>query len=341
MEEKEPAGAEISFLDILKKSTCFSHSKFNILSSQVGRHKTALIQNRDGKILFLKTAADSLNSKNQITLEGEILFYQSFLSNHFSEEFRSHIPELLEIIDDKFLLYEGYNDHLNLHSALSNHQISADVFNLLGRCLAILHSAPDPGNKGYRQIKSPVITHGHITPEVLVNKPYSYAHLLRLIQQVPLINAQLRTLRQSWNLNACIHGDFKSDNILVSKDEVKNLHDLLITDWELFGRGDAHWDCGSLIGSVYFTNLEGIFFSAKKTSDENDWELVHLYVRKFLSAYKNNYTGPIDLGMIFGWAGYWIINKITETLDPHQNLSKFELAAMHLAQQLLKEIAEP
>jgi hypothetical protein len=61
-------------------------------------------------------------------------------------------------------------------------------------------------------------------------------------------------------------------------------------------------------------------------------------VNEFLAAYLEHYHAETNTGVIFGWAGYWIINKILNGLHTQPNLSKLELAGMHLAQQLLMEM---
>ena len=41
--------------------------------------------------------------------------------------------------------------------------------------------------------------------------------------------------------------------LLISPIVNNNTDSFYIVDWELFGVGDSNWDCGSLIGSIYFS----------------------------------------------------------------------------------------
>lgn len=336
MEQTKSSPSDLSFLDILQEAPSTSGQEFEIVWSQIGRHKTALVQTTAEMAIFIKVQGQHLNLCKKVSLDEEIRFYKSFKTKNISEEFQCFIPRLIDVIDERALLFEGYFQHLNLHSALLDQEINIDLFRKIGKFLAALHSVIVEESHFYRNISCPVVTHGHITPEVFVNKPPSYVHLLPLIQQAPKFNIQLRNLRESWRSNRFIHGDFKVDNILVFLNETQADNSPLVVDWELFGIGDSNWDCGSLIGSIYLTWLKRNYLK-DKNFHKNDQQIFKTYVKEFFQAYVTHYKGNVDTGLIFGWAGYWIIQKTLEALPPHKNLSRFELASMHLAQQLLME----
>jgi Phosphotransferase enzyme family len=326
-----------TFAEAIKAAALTRCGQVEILSSLSGRHDTALVRTCEGEVWFVKTQGAPFVSDNELSLAGEIEFHRSLVQDQFSKELACFVPSLVSVVENRTLIFRGYSNHVSLHSVLLERTLDPNSFARLGQFLAGLHSLPVDAS--YRSSTSPVITHGHVTPERLVNSPSSYARLLRLIQQAPHLNEQLRKLRQSWNVSGFIHGDMKVDNILVntSSDGYSDTGPIII-DWELSSRGDTRWDCGSLIGSIYMTWLIRRYLNEQDSDDDDSEEIVKDYLKTLLQSYVGHYPGVVDVNLILGWAGYWLIQQILGILPHRGDISRFELATMHLAQHLLAEI---
>ena len=328
--------SEPPMVEAIKAAKLTQLGEVEILWSTSARHDTALVRTSEGQIWFVKTQGKSLMTNKHLSLEGEIDFHRTFAQNHFPKELRCFVPPLVSVIDKRTLIFCGYPNHLSLHSILLERTPDLNGIGLVGQFLAGVHSIPV--DEGYRTSTSPVVTHGHVTPERLVNTPASYARLLRLIQQAPNFNEQLRKLRDSWKVNGLIHGDIKVDHVLVNANDKSGERIPLIVDWELSSRGDTRWDCGSLIGSIYMTWLIRCYVDDHESNDDDTKELAQDYVKALLHSYLEHSHGAVDISLILAWAGYWLTQQILGILPLHEGLSRFELATMHLAQQLLSEI---
>jgi Ser/Thr protein kinase RdoA (MazF antagonist) len=83
------------------------------------------------------------------------------------------------------------------------------------------------------------------SPATLATLSPAGARVLRILQEHPEIGSQLGRLRSEWRPETVIHGDIKSDNILLrpGRDDTDSKSvEVWIVDWEFVQLGDPAWD---------------------------------------------------------------------------------------------------
>lgn len=124
----------------------------------------------------------------------------------------------------------------------------------LGAALGALHAAfrspalaADPRLAGLSD-RPPAYLAAH-QPRPLALRYYSPAQLkiCRLIQTERKILDGLDKARAAWRVETLIHGDIRSDNVLVVKPASDRTAAVLVVDWELVRWGDPAWDVGGAL----------------------------------------------------------------------------------------------
>lgn len=310
-------------------------SGIELVWERAARHRCTLVRDAHGTAWFVKRkgVAEDVSGPS---LAQEIGFYADFLQGNAGRHLGHFVPRYVGHADHRALVVEGYCERRALSDALLAEEVDSSVFTEIGGFLASLHRIPCQDSlaaDGLKRIPSPVLTHGHVTPTHLVNRPSAYAELLRLLQSVPALNDHFRKLRGVWSQTWLIHGDFKVDNILIGESKAVHAAGFRVVDWEAVGIGDRDWDCAALIGSLYYLWVVHCFASDGPGGlSARD---VTRHVEAFLAGYEERSSAPLDHSRILAWAGYWIAHKVIGRLMPNSPLSAHDLAAMHLAQQLL------
>jgi Ser/Thr protein kinase RdoA (MazF antagonist) len=90
-------------------------------------------------------------------------------------------------------------------------------------------------------------------PEFLATISHANYQTLRILQTQEGFSARLDDLRKRWQPSTVIHGDIKSDNVLVRSGGEPGAVEVRIVDWELVQIGDPAWDlAGALQDLVLF-----------------------------------------------------------------------------------------
>ena len=121
----------------------------------------------------------------------------------------------------------------------------------VGRVLGSLHRALPPAALAQAAVGAlscrPPVIFSIVRPPVrlLTNVSQANLALIKEIQQVPRLCAQLDQVAQGWLPEALIHGDVRWDNCLVVRsDSGKGLPAVRLIDWEYAALGDPAWDLG-------------------------------------------------------------------------------------------------
>jgi len=139
-------------------------------------------------------------------------------------------------------------------------------------------------------------------PEVLATiNPANY-QTLRILQTQGQLGESLDRLRGAWLPDTVIHGDVKSDNILVSPPAVPGTgsETIRLVDWELVQRGDPAWDvAGVFQDTVLFwinsMRLGAGDVSAMAASAGFPWGMLQAYLRSFWQGYRQTAGLTADL----------------------------------------------
>jgi aminoglycoside phosphotransferase (APT) family kinase protein len=120
-----------------------------------------------------------------------------------------------------------------------------------GQALGALHTYNIGERPALTSLPPPWVLSIH-RPNTSVFRDTSEAslELVRIVQRYPDLCTKLDELRAGWRHEAVIHGDVKSDNILVFvADRSRGTAGVKIVDWESAGPGDPCWDIASLLSS--------------------------------------------------------------------------------------------
>ncbi len=95
-----------------------------------------------------------------------------------------------------------------------------------------------------------------MTPEEYCGQAAEYPLFAASVGRVETV---LRSLAEEWRPAFFIHGDFKTENILLNADpRAADRPKIVVVDWELAGRGEPLWDVGSYVGSLLFGWIDGL-----------------------------------------------------------------------------------
>jgi hypothetical protein len=310
------------------------------------RNDTILVLDGNSASWFIKRCGAPLMLED-VSLRNELLFHRRLNGGNFPPTLKNYVAKLIADGEDgRLLVFEGLSRHANLRTAFFDCGVDmCQIAIHMGCALALLHStASVKVSGGFSIIDNPVLTFGHYTPEAIGQAPI-YFELLQLIQADPQLNERLRELRASWHPTAIIHADIKADNILIGDTKDPKSRPVLV-DWELVGLGDPRWDCGSFIGSLCYLWLESIGSDIKLSTDLDSPRRIQEAIRNFWDSYKEKrieeptFRAEKELGEIFGWAGYWLLQRVSMSLPLRRTLSAFDIGTLYLASHLLLNRSE-
>ena len=125
-------------------------------------------------------------------------------------------------------------------------------------------------------------------PEVEILRQLSPAkrQLLQIVQNDQGMSDSLDLAREMWQVETIIHGDVRSDNVLVLADGAA----IRLVDWELVQRGDPAWDVGGAFQDILLFWLDGQTSSGNETEGEgNAPQVTFAALRSLLGAFWRSY----------------------------------------------------
>jgi hypothetical protein len=186
------------------------------------------------------------------------------------------------------------------------------------------------------------------TPETLGRLSPANTEFIRIIQGDLDLCAALDQLRRGWCVNGVIHGDIKSDNVLVS--EAGGVPAITVVDWELIQGGDLAWDVGGTLHDFLLLWVQSMPMSNRDPNEllaEAEVPLGQLrpLIRQFWSAYEAGFTGwneaPIRyLERAVGFAGARMLQSTYELSATAGELCNHAIAMLQVAAHLLTNGAE-
>jgi hypothetical protein len=140
-------------------------------------------------------------------------------------------------------------------------------------------------------------------PELLSTISPANYEILRILQTQGELAASLDRLRSAWRPETVIHGDVKSDNILVAPPAEPGSPDetIRLVDWELVQRGDPAWDVAGVFQDAVFFWISSMKVSAgdvaaMAASAGFPWGLLQAFLRSFWQGYLQAAAVTADVG---------------------------------------------
>lgn len=185
------------------------------------------------------------------TLRNEAAAYR-LLAEHTLTEPMGPMPCLADFDPaSSTLVIEFVANSASLHvEPLLRRRLSVAVARQIADVLARLHRT-DVSLAGHTTAIHPWVLSLHQpTLETIRQISPANLQLVRGLQRLDTTCAILDELRGGWTPSAVVHGDLRSDNILVAG--TARGARVLLVDWELWGLGDPAWDLAS-IAAMYVT----------------------------------------------------------------------------------------
>lgn len=220
------------------------------------RNRNLRIERGDGPGYLIKQP-DAPVQGGPHTLWREAAFYDLLQREPALAELRESVPRLLffdpagpllalELLEKPANLWEHY-------SAFPPDRFPVDAARAVGRALGAFHRAgrallqsadPADARLAFLPRDLPWVLRVHKPgPELLASLSPANYQTLRILQTQEQLSAHLDRLGRLWHAEALIHGDVKSDNVLVLPPaETGGEPRVRLVDWELVQVGDPAWD---------------------------------------------------------------------------------------------------
>jgi hypothetical protein len=318
--------------------------EWQVVFARESRHAVALIRDSSGGHWFLKQRGMHLAGQCA-DLRGEVT--ASKVLSLLAADGAQLLPRLIGAVNhEELLVFEGVEDAIDIRSVVLRDgrqpiQLSG-VASSLGSFLAQLHGIPTANvNAEMRRLECPIRSFDSIPLERFADSPRSYHEFIALMQVDERLGQSLNGLRDSWQENVFIHGDLKLDNIMQQTKPGRDSRVFLV-DWELSGAGDPHWDIGCLISSYLYTRLELLSQVAQDgvLATELSKGIMDAIRALFASYSTSHLVGPrVSLSRAMQWAAGALLMRTEILLPLRRELAAIDLAAIHLAAQIL--LGEP
>jgi len=282
------------------------------LRSAARRNRNLRIEGPGGAGYLIKQP-DELAPAGRRTLTSEAAFYEFCQQEAAAAPVARLLPRLVLRDRDSALhaleLIPGAATLAAYHLGRSPDEFPVGPSHRLGHGLGTLHRvfrlpglANDPRlNWLGRSVPWVFGAHRKPTPAMLADLSPAGARVFRIIQSEAGLGAALDNLRQMWRHETLIHGDIKSDNILVGapRDRHEAQEDAVwIVDWEFVQIGDPAWDLASAIHDflIFWTSSMPLEpdLSAEAMIDQARYPLSAL--RPAIRAFWHGYREAAGLG---------------------------------------------
>jgi aminoglycoside phosphotransferase (APT) family kinase protein len=152
-----------------------------------------------------------------------------------------------------FELLAGTQNLWNSYSARPALEFPVEIARALGRAVGTVHAAfgspplaDHPFVTALPATPPWVLSVHQPTSELLGRLGAAHRQTLRILQAEEGLCARLDALRPEWRVETLVHGDLKSDNVLVAELPGEPPAVSLV-DWEMVQRGDPAWDLAGVL----------------------------------------------------------------------------------------------
>lgn len=273
------------------------------------RNRNLRVERGDGPGYLIKQPEDPSQGTRH-TLWREAGFFDLLQREPALNEVREVVPRLLHFDPQGPLLaFELLEKPANLwehYGAAEAAQFPVATARELGRCLGTVHrvlrplaAADDPGLRFLPRGMPWVLRVHKPGPELLSSISQANYQTLRILQTQEGLSQSLDRAGKLWKAETVIHGDVKSDNVLVlSRVDGEEAPPVRLVDWELVQVGDPAWDvAGALQDFILFWVFSmplGAGLEPERMAEEARYPLVDL--RRAIRAFWRGYRTGAGLG---------------------------------------------
>ena len=222
-------------------------------TSAARRNKNILVeQARSG---YLVKQSDPTSPDGALRTASEAAFSRICHNHPAFAELSKHIPKLIYYIPSGNVVVLELIKHaapLWTQTFSNSPDLLGRLPKQLGRLLGSLHQSAS------KILEEPVFSwvERSLPWILMVNRPHpsmlammSVSHLstLRIIQGELVWSKAIDAVRKEWRVDTLIHGDIKSDNILVQQSADNASEVMWLVDWETVQAGDSAWDVAGVL----------------------------------------------------------------------------------------------
>jgi hypothetical protein len=227
--------------------------------SAARRNQNFLVQQESTSGYLIKQPADAVGGSFE-SLRTEANFYKVCSEFDSLSEIRAFIAPclffdatssliVLKLIENARSLWDYYHD-------FSPDSIPTRLNSQIGHCLGLLHGgfsnffSEHPEYFGSVRKDPPwVFTVHKPSPEMLALVSPANYEMVRRLQEDLAAFKHFDALLSLWSSRTLIHGDIKSDNILVRHIDQASAYEssMFLVDWELVQFGDPAWDIACML----------------------------------------------------------------------------------------------
>jgi hypothetical protein len=240
----------------------------------VARRNRNLRVEGPGGLGYIVKQPDDPTQGGHYTLRSEAAFYGLCHGGPLGGRLAGIVPRLAYCDPEGAILaLELYADAVPLWEHYGSADPSAfpvATARALGRALGTVHAAfraigPDDPALAWMPRAVPWILSAHKPgPEVLASISPANYQTLRILQSHEVLGPQLDTWRKCWRIETVIHGDIKSDNVLV----LPGAAEVRLVDWELVQVGDPAWDLAGALQDVILFWVNSMPLGAGLTAEQ-------------------------------------------------------------------------
>jgi tRNA A-37 threonylcarbamoyl transferase component Bud32 len=262
----------------------------------IRRNRNVALTRRTGPALLIKQPTELSQAQS---LHQEAAFYILVEEHVYASMVRTYVPSLqlydktehllaIELIEQSQNLWQTYQS--------SPPAIPVTITHALGTAVGAIHNCfsgiaeRDPGCLRWLRSELPWIMHVHQpTPELMATLSAASYETIRIVQEHSELTKAIDKIKGLWRPSTLIHGDLKSDNILVRRHDASSVPQVSLVDWELAQYGDPAWDIAGVLQDLIIFWVNSMRPSKDIDEMVRSSELrlrdIHRPIRAFLTAY--------------------------------------------------------
>jgi len=224
------------------------------------RNRNLRVEGRDGAGYLIKQPDDPV-WQGHGTLRLEAAFYEFCWQKAALGRVASLVPRLLlfdpddtvivlELVRDAIPVWDYYRSHDPMTFPVGVGRSIGHALGTVHRTLRLSSQKRDPLPSWFPSGPPWVLKIHKPEPELLATLSLANHRMLRILQAQDGLSAALDHCLKQWRPETIIHGDIKSDNLLVRPTRSRTARrqvEVWLVDWEMVRIGDPAWDLAGIL----------------------------------------------------------------------------------------------